>query len=418
MNKSKTFFILSVYYTLIFMGNAVYLSYIGIYFSGINLANSNSIALTDSSFFMEIISKFFRGTNTKIGFLMSLSSFTGLLAQPFWGTISDKSKSKNKILQTVLLFTALFTWLIPLSGNNYTYLIISTVLFGFFVYPILPIGDSITLELSKKENFKFSMIRTFGSLGFAAMSFFAGIILTIDINYLFPIYSALRFMAFLMLFFLPVVEGHDIKKERINIFLIFKDVKLVIFYIYVLILSITAGFFQSFHSIYSKEAGLSLGFIGIGVMTGSLSQMPFMVFFDKFVKKFKIVNLFLISGIVYSVRWFLFLYIQNHFIFIVTWILHGFTFITLYLCLSHYVDDTVRKELKTRGQVVNYLVLTSLNYIIGSLFGGLLSTYITLKNTFAVCAYVCAVMVALLFIAAKIFPVFKNEPGDGSLTQA
>jgi len=219
-----------------------------------------------------------------------------------------------------------------------------------------------------------------------------------------------------MLFFLPKVEGHDKKMEKINIFLIFKDIKLVVFYIYVLILSITAGFFQSFHSIYSKEAGLSLEFIGIGVMIGSFSQMPFMIFFDKFYKKFRIVNLFLISGVVYSVRWFLYLYVQNQFIFILIWILHGFTFITLYLCLSHYVDDSVRRELRTRGQVINYLVLASINYIIGSFFGGLLSTYISLKYTFAVCSVICAVMVVLLFFITRIFSVFK-ESQDASLTQ-
>ncbi|MBN2544309.1 MAG: MFS transporter [Spirochaetes bacterium] len=385
MKKSKTFLILSIYYALIFMGNAVYISYIGIYFSSIELINS------------------------KIGILISISSFIGLLSQPFWGSITDKSNSKNFILQIILLFTAIFTWLIPLSNDNYLFLIISTIIFGFFIYPIGPIGDSIALELSKIENFKFSIIRTFGSFGFALMSLFAGIILSVNIKYLFFIYSTLRFGAFLTLFFLPKVEGHDKKNEKINVFLIFKDFKLVVFYFYVLILSITAGFFQSFHSIYSREAGLSLKFIGIGVMIGSFSQMPFMIFFDKFYKKFKIINLLLISGIVYSIRWFLYIYVHNPFIFIIIWILHGFTFIMLYLCLSHYVDDSVRKELKTRGQVINYLVLASINYILGSFFGGLLSTYIGLKNTFAVCSIICTLMVVFLFLIIKTIPVFLEK---------
>ncbi len=51
-------------------------------------------------------------------------------------------------------------------------------------------------------------------------------------------------------------------------------------YAYTLVLSATMGFLWSFQAIYSKEQGISMEVIGVGLAVGSLSQFPFMIFFS------------------------------------------------------------------------------------------------------------------------------------------
>jgi hypothetical protein len=89
MEKRKSLFLsASVYYTLIFFAGGGYTSYIGLYYASVKLNNS------------------------QIGIISSIGLLVGMLAQPMWGTIA---------------------------------------VFQFFGNAVVPIGDSITLELAKNE---------------------------------------------------------------------------------------------------------------------------------------------------------------------------------------------------------------------------------------------------------------------------
>lgn len=380
---NPAFISLCLYYFILFMGNTVWFSYIGLYYSSINL------------------------TNAQIGVINAIISLTAILAQPIWGTIADRSKNKNFILQVALLLSAISIWLFPISGKNIWLLFLASVIISFFVAPTGSLGDSIALELANQEKFKFSTIRTIGSLGFALMSPIAGWILNIDIKLLFVMYSFFRFISSINLSFVPKVIGHDKRESKDGFRKILKDKKLLVFYIYIFILSCTAGFSNAFHVIYSKNIGLDVAFIGIGIMIGSFSQFPVMFAFDWLDKKIGKINLMIIAGVAYTARWLLYLYANNHIVFIIIWLLHGLTFMPLYLSISHYVQDTVKPSLKTRGQVLNYLVLSGFNTIIGSLLGGLIANAINIRTTFFLCSLLTFISTILFIIVINSSSVFK-----------
>src|SRR5690606_19133991 len=121
-------------------------------------------------------------------------------------------------------------------------------------------------------------------------------------------------------------------------------------YAFTFILSATVGFFYSFHAIYSQEQGISLEIIGIGFAVGSVSQFPFMLWFDRLYKKFGIMRILLFSGLIHVVRWLLYATALTPETVILVWVLHGGTYILFYLCLAEYVNTHVMKELKATGQ--------------------------------------------------------------------
>jgi PPP family 3-phenylpropionic acid transporter len=369
------------------MGGASYTSFIGLYYASIDLNNS------------------------QIGFVSAIAPVVSLAAQPFWGTLADRSKTKNSVLQICLLLTSISVLLIPLSGRHYYPLVAAVALFGF-VSSFGPIGDSVALELSKKVGFKFTHVRTAGSLGFALMSFAAAKILTIDIRLLFVIFCLMRLSALVITFYLPKIEGHDSGKkdsEKKSMFLVFEDRRLAVFLAFIFLVSCTAAFFNSFHSIYSRAQGVPMELLGFGIMIGSFSQFPFMLGFDRIYLRFGIVKLLAFSGFVYSLRWFLYLFVNIHAVFILIWVLHGMTFILLYLCISHYVHDTVRPELRTRGQAMNHIMLYSASALFGSSVGGLIASHAGLRMTFGLCGVFCLVVTAGFIAAAALLPSFKKH---------
>lgn len=79
------------------------------------------------------------------------------------------------------------------------------------------------------------------------------------------------------------------------------------------------------------------------------------------------------------------------------WILHGFNYIVVYLCLTEFVNSTVPNELKTRGQMMNAVILSGISAIIGGYLGGVISTYTGLKLVFEACAIISFLTVFLFY---------------------
>lgn len=380
MNRKRSLFIVSsVYYALFFMAGGGFVSYIGIWYSSINLPNA------------------------LIGIISSAGLLAGMLGQPLWGTLADHSKNKTRMLNILNLIAAALIWLVPASHSSFWLILASMIIFSFFGNSLMPIADSITIGLAKREGLKFSTIRLIGSLGFAGMAAVAGKILSLNINYIFAMFFVLRFSGGIVSFFLPVVEGHPREKGQRDSFLdLFQDKRLVAIYAYIFVLSSTMGFFSNFHSIYSRAQGISLELIGVGVMIGSLSQFPFTLFFTSIHRKLGLRLILIISGAVYVLRWFLMSYALNEFTVLWIWALHGCNYIVLYLCLADYVAEYVPARLQTRGQMMNNIVLLGASAVLGGTLGGLLADTLGLQTVFMLCAWLAAA-------AWLVFVVFSSR---------
>jgi PPP family 3-phenylpropionic acid transporter len=374
------------------MSNTVFGSYIGIYYRSLNF------------------------TTSQIGLFAALGSFVAFIAQPFWGIMSDRSTYKNKILYLCLIAATISIWFIPLSNQHMILLFLSLLLFYFFQCAISPISDAMTLELASENHFKFSHIRTLGSLGFAVMAAIAGKIFEKNINYMFPLFSVIMFISFLLALFYPKIEGHQSKGRKVNLLVLFKDKRLVLIYSYAFLISITFGFFDAFQSYYSQDIGISVAVIGLGVSIGSFSQFPFMLSFDYIYKKLGMQNLLVFSGIMHAIRWLIYAFYLTPVTLFIAWALHGCTFIIFYLCMAEYVNSTVVKELKASGQMMNALIISGVSRIIGSSLGGFVSGFIGIQGVFFISALICVVAAIALIIISKATHIFEeNKPlGDQS----
>ncbi|MDG5790043.1 MFS transporter [Evansella sp. AB-P1] len=360
--KNKLFIRTCIYYTLIFMATSGLTSYIALFYAEMNISD------------------------TQIGLLTSAGAIMGILANPFWGVRGDRAKTKNNVLLFCLIMSAFNVWLFPLAGGNFPLLLLATCIFFFFQMAINPMGDAISLELASKHNFQFSTVRTAGSLGFAIMSVVAGAMIEYNINSIFVAYSFLICMAILAFWQIPPVQGYQRSKQKVRFWEVLKKSSLRRIYIYVLILSSGFGFFISFHALYSVEQGISVSLLGVGIMLGSFSQFPFMLIFNKLYDKFGIRKIILFAGIINILRWALYALWLNSFTVLFLWLLHGGSFILVYLCLAEYVHRNMRKELKVSGQMMNFIVLHGLGRIIGGTVGGLSAEFLGYGVVFGVIA--------------------------------
>ncbi|WP_438351080.1 MFS transporter [Paenibacillus sp. FA6] len=346
------------FYVFIYAGNAVYGTFLPLYFQDIGYS-----AL-------------------QIGTLLSLGPFVAILAQPLWGALGDRAKTKNSILLFLLAGCGITILLYPLS-TQFTYLLLMISIFTFFQTSIFAIGDTITLEAIDKHKIgNFGHIRMGGTFGFAMMSLVFGIISKDHISSIFIVYFSIIVVAFLLVLKFPAVEGHQAHGHKVSITILFKNRMLMIYFGFNFILQITLGYYYAFFPMYFRELGGDNVLLGWSMVISSLSEVPFLLFADKIFKRVKIPYILLAAAVFTALRWFLFSIIDTPIWVLPVQALHGLIFIVLTVTMATYINKEVPKELKASGQTLNGLMNLGVARIIGSFAGGIATTSFGIRNVF------------------------------------
>jgi MFS transporter, PPP family, 3-phenylpropionic acid transporter len=375
-NKNNYFITFLLLYAFSYMCNAAYSIYIPVYLNSVGYSKTN------------------------IGILLSLAPIIAIIAQPLWGTLSDRAKHKNTILIILILGSSFSILLYKLSINFfYLSLIISCV--TLFQTSINPLSDAIALEYTSKTKWKFGHIRLAGTIGYSLMSVAAGILLMKNINRIFLLYFIAGLLAFIAALYLPKISGHQSIGKKLVFWSLFKDKTLILYLSFALIIQITLGYYYTFFSIYYQLLGASKTLIGWSNFIAAMSETPFLLFSHIVLKKIKTPHVLIIAGSAAALRWLLLGLTANPFSILVFQLLHGFINIVITVSLAMYINEFVPDELKASGQALNGLVCTGIARILGSLLGGYFSDVFGIKNMFLYNS-------VLVFITVLILILYKR----------
>ncbi|RAP75956.1 MFS transporter [Paenibacillus montanisoli] len=365
------------FYVFVYMGNAVYGTFIPLYFQ-------------DAGF-----------TQSQIGTLLGLGPLIAILAQPVWGLFSDRARTKNSILLLLITGTGITVLLYPLS-SHFAYLMVFICIFTFFQSPIFALSDAITLEaLDKRGSGNFSLIRMGGTFGFAVMSIVFGLIAQKRIDLLFGIYAVILAVCFLLALRFPVIEGHQAKNSRkMPVWVLFRNRKLVMYLSANFVFQITLGYYYSFFPLYFKEMGGDSAWLGWSMVISSLSEVPFLLLSKQIFKRVQPSYILLGAGAAAALRWYLFSAIYDSAWLLPAQALHGLIFIVLSVTMANVINKEVPVELKASGQTLNGLLTLGIARIIGSLAGGVASEAFGMRSVFFynfIITVVCIAVFALVF---------------------
>src|SRR5690606_14666268 len=110
-----------LFYVFIYAAHAIYNTFLPLYFDDIGFSS------------------------LQIGTILSLGPFVAMLAQPIWGALSDRAKTKNLILLLLISGSGIAMLLYPLSVN-FSYVLLLVCIFTLFQTSVFAISDTITLE--------------------------------------------------------------------------------------------------------------------------------------------------------------------------------------------------------------------------------------------------------------------------------
>jgi len=232
---------------------------------------------------------------TQIGLLGMVGAIIGLVVAPLWGRWSDRLVHPRRLLQIGFLGSAI-CYLILSRQNIFVWMAFLVGLNAVLLSGIEPISDTMALKSGENDQqIRFGSIRLWGSVGWAALVYFAGwIIQEYGIKSAFWGYAVSVLLIIVVLDFLrpsartrmrkaesgPATKPMDLlAKIRQDKALLGLAVALVVTWLS------RAGLYQ-FKAIYMDELGAGESLIGLVGTVSALVEIPTMLWADKIIHKF------------------------------------------------------------------------------------------------------------------------------------
>ena len=323
-------------------------------------------------------SKYFESTGMNTALLsviMACTPLVSIFAQPLWGTVADRSKSRNRVLCALIIAAAALVLFYRVS-NAFWWLLPMSILFSAVYTSIQPLGDSIVLEALAPKNHAFGPLRMMGTITFAVTNLVWGLILAPErINLIVYMTAAMLVLVLISTRALPVTEGHQSSSGRkMNMTAILKLKHMPGLLIVLMLLQLTMGYFYSFFSIhFTNLPGGTPLLLGLCYFISAMSEIPFLLNADRLFDKLGAGRLLAISTVALTLRWTILATTTNVYLTMASQVLHGWGFIVMTVSMSKYMAAVIPDELKASGQMLLSVVGFGIARVFGILGGGLVA---------------------------------------------
>lgn len=337
-------------YVLFYSGQSIYNTYLNLYL--------NSVGLSES----------------QIGVTVSVSTVGILIAQIFWGMVSDRAKTKNRVLLFLYAVTAVVSLTFYLS-RSFLFLIIAVTLFAVFFNPLVPLQDNFALEYLEGKKWDYGQVRMGGTIGYCITVLSIGFLLNDGYKQIFWMVALGMTLCFLICLGLPKIEGYRKPGHKSSYKELVKNKPLVGMILFNMIFSIGLNFYYNFYTIYftSDKIGGNSSMVGVMMFISAVSEIPMLILIHKITEKIGLRKTLLAAGIVTSLRW-LFLFILTDPIPIIAVnLVHGIGYTSFSYCIITYIGKTVPKDMRATGQTMNVLIGNVISKVLFGFIGGFAS---------------------------------------------
>jgi predicted MFS family arabinose efflux permease len=371
-------------------------------------------------------------SNMRIGTLMSIRTFMGLIAPPIVGYICDRLENRKIVFMISMFLMGLF--ITPMTIYGDLMLAVSIGIVGFLWEPQQSVLDSWILETSSHTAHNYGFMRAWGSIGFAIIvTVFGQVIERYGWDVHFLSYGIIIFMIIIIAFNIEdnsyqelqkedgleqlkdaEIEVDDLKLKALkeagaevkdkNIMQLFKNKD------YLFILFITLLIFIPNHMIFVylapiiKSVGGDSTDLGYMFFFNALSEAPIFFVAKYFLQRYKTNSLLLFSAFFYLVRFIIVAAANSPTYFLFFGMLQSLSFGVFLVTVRYYVKLIAPAALKTTAQSIAMMSAFGAAGIIGSLLGGYLIDNFGMAVMFNV---VIALASAAVLILAYV--VFKEN---------
>lgn len=343
-------------------------------------------------------------TKTMIGTVTGVSYLIALACQPVFAALMDRSASRTRMLQGLILITAALYPLLLLN-NSFAYILVLYAVFTVFRRLQPALNTAISVEYAGESGRDYGPIRMMGAVGYTAMMTFISYLAGTEggVQKTFWFYSLICLGNVLLLFLLPPMPGHNRhgKKESVSPWSLLKNRGLALLILYHVLICTANGVGNTFFPIYAaNEMGAGNSFYGVMVTVGSMLEIPFLFMADRIIRRLGIRRTVALLGLLTALRWGNAYLAQSTGQLFVT---QGLNFVNILegVVVAIMINRLVAPQLKTVAQTLAVTVQGVLGILISSVAGGVLADWIGIRPLFMIAAGLALGTAGLFFFLLR-----------------
>lgn len=352
-------------------------------------------------------------SGTQIGVLTSIPVIVLSATVLSWGAIADRYHIHKVVLSVGLLVTPLIMLMVSRT-QSFSEIAVWVLIFAFFTGPIVPLMDSLALDVAQTRGGSFGAARVWGSIGWAISSWVTGLLVeNIDILVLFYGYAVFMWLAFAISLFQPKRLLQAPRLSLRNHLSGFLRMDLLLFLISVFLLAISFSAANTFFSIYMDGIGAGETLIGIAWSVASWTEIPIMLMGGLLLRKAGAARLVAASFVLFALRWLMLSFIRIPETTLVVQLLHGLAFGCFAVGTTTFMSQRSPVRLGATAQALLNMSTWGLGSIAGSLVGGFVYDHSGMPAMFRVLLAFSLAGLALFGIATRV----KSSPLEPAIQE-
>jgi PPP family 3-phenylpropionic acid transporter len=223
----------------------------------------------------------------------------------------------------------------------------------------------------------YGQIRLMGSIGFAVLSLILGsLIQKFNINISFFLYSGLFIVSALILSGIGYKSSkHIARPSSSDILEVLKNYKFILFVLSVMVLNVALQAHSNYVAMLIEATGGNVTNLGFVWFASALSEIPAFFFGAKLLKKYGVLNIYILALVLYIVRMLLSAYSTNYNVVIAIQFMQSITYPLYLFATMQYINVIVPDKIRASGITLLSSLGFGLGGLIGNLGGGFLLQY-------------------------------------------
>lgn len=286
----------------------------------------------------------------QLGLLNAAPRLVQSVVPPLLGALADKYRKGREVL---LVCTGLGVVIVMglWVARSFWPLLILIAAFSMVRGSVVPIAENVCLRDLREHGGQYGRMRWWGSFGFIVAALAGGWLIDgFSITVIFPVMAVSGLVLVGVLFFFPREGGEPLAGFRGALRVFLKSRPLFVFLGTSLLVSMSAGPFGIYFSIYLRELGMPAGFIGLAWTVGVVSEIFFLVFAAAIQKRVGLKAMIAAGMFAAALRWEMITWSQNPVFVLGVQALHGIHFGVYHAAAVQYLDALSPSATKNTAQ--------------------------------------------------------------------
>jgi MFS transporter, PPP family, 3-phenylpropionic acid transporter len=308
-------------------------------------------AMGGYTFFLSLYYKQIGLDDRQIGLVAGLPPLMTLIGAPLWGQLRDRLGGGRWLLPGACLASLPLVVLLSLA-RSFALIVPLTLAYAFFLAPVAPLADHMTLTLLGDQRQRYGEQRIWGAIGFGLSAWGAGLLgERFGLRSIFVVYVSLMALCALVTLRLgspPAPAPAD--RSSVGLGVLLRQPAWQLFLLSMFLVGASINAVNSFYPLFLQSLGGGAGLFGFSIAISSLSELPIFFFSGRLLRRLGAGGMLAMALAIYVLRWLFFSVAQSPEMAVAGQALHGLTFSALWAASVSYAEQQAPPRLGATAQ--------------------------------------------------------------------